>query len=69
MQAFILTVLLMPTFEERLSFQMLQNAGGGLRVLQALHLVYGRVLVVVKGVKTLKNVDLFTFGRQINSLK
>ena len=69
MQTFTQAVLPMPAFEQRLSFQMLQKAGGGLRVRQAPQLVYGRALVVVQGAKTLKNVGLFTSGRQINSLK
>ena len=45
-QVFIQTVLL---DEQRLSFRMLWNAGGGLEVLQALQLDHGGALVWVQG--------------------
>ena len=63
-QAFIQALLLMPIFEQRLSFQMLQHADRGLEALQAPEWVHDRAL------KTpLKNFGFFTCGRQINSLK
>ena len=68
-QAFIQAFLLMSVYEQRLSFPMLQNAGGGLEVLQSHQRVHGRASVRIHGIKPLKNVALFTSGGQINSLK
>ena len=68
-QAFNQAILLISVFQQRLSFPMLQNAGGDREMLQSPQRVHGRALVRIYGVKPLKNVPLFTSGGQINSLK
>ena len=47
---------------------MLQNAGEGLKVLQALQLIDSRALMGVGGVKLMKDPGLFTCEGQLNSL-
>ena len=47
---------------------MLQNAGEGLKVLQALQLIDSGALMGVHGVKLMKDPGLFTCEGQLNSL-
>ena len=47
---------------------MLQNAGEGLKVLQALQLIHSGALVGFHGVKLMKDPGLFTCEGQLNSL-
>ena len=61
-QAFIQAVLLMSTFEQKLQL----GVSKGLYTLQRVH---GGVLLMVQGLKPLKNVCLLISGRQINSFK
>ena len=62
LQAFIQAVLLMSIFEQRLSFRMLKNKGGCLKLLYIPQWVHSRTQVEVHGVKPLKNFGLFTSG-------
>ena len=68
-EAFIQAVLLMSIFEQRLSLQMFQNAGGSLKVLYALQRVLIGALEGVPRAKRMKNFGLFTSGVQKHSLK
>ena len=65
-QEFVQSALLMSAFEQRLSFLMLQNAGGGLEVLWAVEGFHGKARVGVQVVMPVKNFGLFTSGGQIS---
>ena len=48
---------------------MLQNAGEGLKLLQALQRIHSGALMEVHGVKLIKNFRFFTSEGQINSFR